>query len=869
MIIGLLCVLVYTANFRSISAGDTYPARYLPFAIWNWHTVLLDPITGITAQGRTPITPHWDADLPVRTPPHYAYWAVRLDTGHVVSLYPIVVPLLVSPLYLPAVAYLDATGWDPARLDRVAKIMEKVSASLIAGISVALFYFLLRRTVTARPALLLTFAYALGTTTWMISSQALWQHGVGELLVICALLLLTGPRTRARTIAAGFVLGLIACNRPPDALISAALGVYGIWRAGRLSPFLIVAALAPAIPLLIYNLGIVGNIAGGYGLMGDPSFFGHDVLTGLAGLLFSPTKGLLVFSPFLIFVPFCVPHVLRDQKTRGLGIAAVCAVALQLLVYASADWRQGSSWGPRWLSDVLPLLVWMLIPLATEFGRIPRAIFSCAVGASVIIEAIGAFWYTGKSDALVYASAAEPNPMRAAWQLQNAPFIAELRHARAPSDLAADVRGYLDVMKTSNGDAGREIRLIGWAVADAQSPAEVLVMVDGHQVASATSFSARADVSKALGITSPSGWHATFPTSRIGRGKHTLSVLARAHPDGKMFLIVERSFDVPAESGLDYSAHLAADLLSSRQQQPGYWLTSHTTQARFEHRREEMNTYLPSVMLDILDPVAKSAGLNADVQKARHFLRDQIEADGLVRYHGRPDAPTIGKLGCAITPDADDTALVWRIAPGAHAELLSSALEKIAEFRTADGLYRTWLAPKDQYRCIDPGSDPNPADIGIQMHLLLLLAKTDASAARDLCSAIQRSANDDRFWVYYKRAPLIPMLRQADLRDAGCSMQLPETRQETDVPGQQLWISAARLLDRARSAGAPATGPEVRAWLQRVAEDEFSIVRRSPPLLYHNDQTASVSRYYWSEDFGYALWLRLYYEMMQHQGKPS
>jgi hypothetical protein len=31
-------------------------------------------------------------------------------------------------------------------------------------------------------------------------------------------------------------------------------------------------------------------------------------------------------------------------------------------------------------------------------------------------------------------------------------------------------------------------------------------------------------------------------------------------------------------------------------------------------------------------------------------------------------------------------------------------------------------------------------------------------------------------------------------------------------------------------------------------------------MLYHNDLTASTSRFYWSEDFGYALWLRLYLE---------
>lgn len=29
-------------------------------------------------------------------------------------------------------------------------------------------------------------------------------------------------------------------------------------------------------------------------------------------------------------------------------------------------------------------------------------------------------------------------------------------------------------------------------------------------------------------------------------------------------------------------------------------------------------------------------------------------------------------------------------------------------------------------------------------------------------------------------------------------------------------------------------------------------------MLYHNDLTATVKRYYWSEDFGYALRLRLY-----------
>ena len=47
--------------------------------------------------------------------------------------------------------------------------------------------------------------------------------------------------------------------------------------------------------------------------------------------------------------------------------------------------------------------------------------------------------------------------------------------------------------------------------------------------------------------------------------------------------------------------------------------------------------------------------------------------------------------------------------------------------------------------------------------------------------------------------------------------------------------------------------------LRALSSDGFASLHRSPPLLYHNDMTASVPRFYWSEEFGYALWLRLYF----------
>jgi hypothetical protein len=277
-----------------------------------------------------------------------------------------------------------------------------------------------------------------------------------------------------------------------------------------------------------------------------------------------------------------------------------------------------------------------------------------------------------------------------------------------------------------------------------------------------------------------------------------------------------------------------------------------------------MNTFLTALMIDIVDPVA-AAGLGESVEKARRHLSEQIEAGGLVRYHGRPDAPTIGVLGCRITPDTDDTALVWRIAPGLRSELLPQVFATLGHYRTSDGLYRTWLAPADQYECINPGKDPNPADVAIQMHLLLMLAKFDPPAAHRLCDALETAVTDDRIWVYYKRAPLVPILRQSDLQRSGCQLRLPASKLRAE-PGQEAWMNLAEML--AVPAGGTGHGPTKEAafaLLRSFASDDFAALRKNPPLLYHNDLTASVRRFYWSEEVGYALWLRLYFETVSRQ----
>ncbi|HXM36905.1 MAG TPA: hypothetical protein VN920_17040, partial [Pyrinomonadaceae bacterium] len=276
--------------------------------------------------------------------------------------------------------------------------------------------------------------------------------------------------------------------------------------------------------------------------------------------------------------------------------------------------------------------------------------------------------------------------------------------------------------------------------------------------------------------------------------------------------------------------------------------------------KQEMNTFLTSTLVDLLSPIARQPGLENVVERARRHLAAQIESNGLVRYHGLPDGPTIGTLGAVITPDADDTALAWRIAGGGAADTrLKPMLAELARYRDARGLYRSWLAPQGKYQNLDPGRDPNPTDLAIQMHVYLMLRELDPPAAQNLCSALQRSYSDGDLWIYYAKAPLIPYLRNAELAQLGCEIPPPAERLALPAAGQEIWSEAVRRLAETIASPRDAKAPDAVAnLLVRIGSDDFALLRRSPPLLYHNDLSATVRRFYWSEDFGYALWLRLY-----------
>jgi hypothetical protein len=514
-LLGLFCFVVYNANFRSISAGDTYPARYLPFAIVQSHTLFLDPVVKVAQQGRG----------------KGAFWMWLRADGHTVSIYPVAVPVLVAPLYVPPVAYLHWRGATNARFDSVARLMEKLSASLIAALSVSLLYLLLRRRANASVALLLVAAYAFGTTTWVISSQALWQHGIAALLVIAALLLLTGQYTVWRAIATGIFLGLLAANRPPDVILAGALGMYGLLFWGRRRwLWLMTGAALPAAALIGYNFAAAGNLLGGYGLIGKARFFSHNLPEGIAGILVSPTRGLFTYSPFLLFVLLAWRYRPATREDRALTLAMTMAVTLQIVLYAKADWRGGLSWGPRYMTDLLPFLLWMLVPVVTALRGFGRIAFHGTVAVSIVIEVIGAFYYQPHYDSPIFAAddGWKRHDMRAVWHWRNAAFLTSPREGLAPAELLSEARGTIDAVEaggrfTSVVTAGQQIVVHGWALTGDRTPFQIALSIDGGPSASSTTFFDRTDVRETLGAPNPSGWRIPIDTTGMKPGEHLVT----------------------------------------------------------------------------------------------------------------------------------------------------------------------------------------------------------------------------------------------------------------------------------------------------------------------------------------------------------
>jgi hypothetical protein len=312
-------------------------------------------------------------------------------------------------LALPVVALAGTGGNDLLSNRKELWFAGKFVASALVAGSVA-FVFLAARILTERRwALIIAAAYGLGTCVWSISSQALWQHGPNELFLAMGTYFLLKTRER-RSFAwwCGLAFALAVACRPSSVLAVVAVGGYLLCTDRKALAGFCIAGLPVALALGAYNAYYHGS-AFSFGRAGAGSIDQQIALAktrsgdvwqtplheGAAGLLFSPARGLLIYSPFMLFAFGGLYQVWRDPRYAALRPLALATVALFLVACKWFDWWGGWCFGYRPIVDLMPFLAVLLVPVFERLGNWRTARIACGLllAWSVGVQVIGAFAY--------------------------------------------------------------------------------------------------------------------------------------------------------------------------------------------------------------------------------------------------------------------------------------------------------------------------------------------------------------------------------------------------------------------------------------------------------------------------------------------
>ena len=309
--------------------------------------------------------------------------------------------LLMLPL--AAIASVAGAPLDPALLS----LLGKLTASLLIAASAALLYLAAAVLTTQRRALLTALTFAFASCAWAVASQSLWQQTAEMFFLSLGLLFfIRFPASAWHSAAAGAAFSAAAFCRPTAALV-ALISAGALFLSDRrgFACFLL-AALPLAIAALAWNLYYFdspfdfGQLASGARVAkfktGSAQLWQTPLWLGATGLLVSPSRGLLVYSPVFAFAFASIGTLWREERWRPLRFVAVAVPALWVPAFLWFDWWGGWAFGYRPIMDTLPMLTLLCLPALDALLARPawRAVFVLSLAWSVAVQALGAFVYS-------------------------------------------------------------------------------------------------------------------------------------------------------------------------------------------------------------------------------------------------------------------------------------------------------------------------------------------------------------------------------------------------------------------------------------------------------------------------------------------
>ncbi len=344
-------LIVMTSSVRKASyynRSDPHGALLTAQSILQYGTIRLD---------------HYGSEDVLKT--RFSY-RVIIRNGHAYYYFPVGTSLVA----LPFVACARFAGMDMANVPddlTLQGLLAALSVSLIALLSYSLCRFRLREI----ESLLLATIFVFGTSIAGTCGTALWSFNFEVVFILLALnllsLILQKRNSTSGIISFGLGTSLFMaylCRPSAGFFIVGVLAVLFLSRSA-------VAAKITAFTLAMFIVIFISFSLREYHSALPPYYQltrlagTGDFKTALYGLLLSPSRGLLVFSPHLLFVLPAGLLVLRRDRMHLIFAYAWMLVQL-LSISRFPHWWGGHSFGARLLTDITPAL--LLIAIGTVAG---------------------------------------------------------------------------------------------------------------------------------------------------------------------------------------------------------------------------------------------------------------------------------------------------------------------------------------------------------------------------------------------------------------------------------------------------------------------------------------------------------------------
>ena len=317
-------------------------------------------------------------------------YTVVTQNGHLITYFPWAVALFA----VPAVILLDALrivgGPTPDHVvmtgGHIESLAQMWSASIVTALACTIMALLAYRRLAGSPKMRRLLAVgsglvlALGTSAWSVASRSLWQHGPAMLLLALGLLAVDGifpsigrqPMGSAiwRSFGAGVSLAIAIAVRPTNVIAFALVGAILLWRRRSILAAYVGGGLLVFVPWVVITRINYGTWFQPYDSAGR---LGHatSVINALGANLFSPARGLLVFSPICLLAVAGLFIAIRRSVVSELDLISIAAVPGYLIaVSLYSEWWAGNTFGPRYMSEALPFLFVLAIPCVTWIGEV-------------------------------------------------------------------------------------------------------------------------------------------------------------------------------------------------------------------------------------------------------------------------------------------------------------------------------------------------------------------------------------------------------------------------------------------------------------------------------------------------------------------